>query len=427
MILIRNRLGVGALGWVVLAAAGCASSNDSAVGAAGGGGALSVAGTSGGGAANGGTGPNAGSGGTAPAGAGAGGVGTAGMAGGGGGTGGLAGGGAGMAGGGTTSMGGAGGVGGSMTQAGAAGQGAGGTAPTGQGAWQAGPPLPDTPRAELGVAAIGDVVYAIGGHNNLVTAFDTKTQQWKAMAPLPKNIDHANVAAVGGKIYVVGATFGENTKVGDGDAFLVFDPKLNQWSKIAIMPDGTDRGASGVAVIGTKIYVVGGWKNYGKATTDFSAYDTATDTWEKLPDLPLKRDHLVAGAVGGIVYMIGGRDGTIGGTTGRVDAFDPNNKAAGWTPRKPMITARGGTAGIVLFNQIYVFGGEGNPAQGSNGVYPQTEVYNPATDSWRALANMLVPKHGIYAAEVAGKVYLPGGADHAGGGSPITSMEIFTP
>ncbi|MBC8133459.1 MAG: hypothetical protein H7X95_10805 [Deltaproteobacteria bacterium] len=298
-------------------------------------------------------------------------------------------------------------------------------APTGPGMWLAGTPIPSLARQEVGVAAIGDAVYVIGGYSRLVDAFDTKTGQWRSVAPLPTALDHPNVAAVAGKIYLLGATQAGATVAGDVNTFLVYDGALNQWSRVRPMPVGTDRAGSGVAVIGSKIYIVGGWKSYGNATANVSSYDTATDTWETLPDIVPRRDHLVAGAVAGIVYAIGGRNGTIGTPMGRVDAFDPI--ARSWSTRAPMITPRGGTAAAVVFNRIYVFGGEGNTAAGSNGVFSQTEVYDPVMNAWRALAPMIVPKHGIGAAAVGAKIYLPGGATRQGGNGQVASMEIFSP
>ena len=73
------------------------------------------------------------------------------------------------------------------------------------------------------------------------------------------------------------------------------------------MPAGTQRGASGVAAVGSTIYVAGGYRA-GSAVSDFSAYDTMTDTWTPLVAVPTARDHLTAGAIGGKVYVAGGRN-----------------------------------------------------------------------------------------------------------------------
>jgi N-acetylneuraminic acid mutarotase len=308
---------------------------------------------------------------------------------------------------------------------GTTGSGGGSAAPPGPGTWQTGIPLSSAARQELGVAAIGDTVYAVGGHSKLVDAFDTQNNVWRAVAPLAAALDHPNVAAVAGKIYVVGATEAEKTIPGDVNAFVVYDPAQDRWSKIRPMPAGTERAASGVAVIGTKIYVVGGWKNYGIATSNFSVYDTVSDTWESLPDILPKRDHLIAGAVNGIVYAVGGRNGTITTPMGSVAAFDPATRQ--WSPRASMLVPRGGMAGATLFDQIYVFGGEGNTAAGSNGVFAQTDVFDPLANAWRSLSPMKIAKHGIGAGVVRGKVYLPAGAIKQGGGAPVASMEIFVP
>src|SRR5713226_8180291 len=89
-----------------------------------------------------------------------------------------------------------------------------------------------------------------------------------------------------------------------GDVYR-YDPGTDAWKQLTSMPPGTQRGAGTTAVIGTKIYVAGGYRQGSVA--DFSAYDTATDTWEILPSLSEPRDHLVGGAVGDKVYAIGGR------------------------------------------------------------------------------------------------------------------------
>lgn len=43
-------------------------------------------------------------------------------------------------------------------------------------------------------------------------------------------------------------------------------------------------------------------------------------------------------------------------------------------------------------------------------IFGNVEIYNPATNSWRSLPFMPVPRHGIWAAVIGDKIYLPGGA-----------------
>jgi N-acetylneuraminic acid mutarotase len=89
-----------------------------------------------------------------------------------------------------------------------------------------------------------------------------------------------------------------------------------------------------------------------------------------------------------------------------------------------MPTARGGVASGAVGNEIYVFGGEGNP-NSTTGIFPQVEGYNTVTDSWESLDDMKIPRHGTYAASVGGKVYIPGGGLQEDSGNDNHSTRDF--
>jgi hypothetical protein len=302
----------------------------------------------------------------------------------------------------------------------------GGTPDGSSGIWTSLPPLAAGPRQETGVAALDGKIYVIGGFNlagvvvPTVEAYDPASRAWSTVASFPRPVHHANTAAVGGKIYVVGALI-DATFRAIGDVY-VYDPAANAWSAKASLPAGQERGAGGVAVIGTKIYVAGGLRG-AVSVADFSSYDTSSDTHASLAALAQPTDHLVAGAVEGIVYAIGGRNGGIGGLIGRVAAFDP---AAGiWSEKAPMITPRGGTAAAVVRDRIVVAGGEGNPAS-SSGVFPQTEVFLPATNQWLRLPDMRTPRHGTGGAAIGNTFYVPGGAavQSFGASAEVESIDL---
>ncbi|HTV22401.1 MAG TPA: kelch repeat-containing protein, partial [Polyangiaceae bacterium] len=52
-----------------------------------------------------------------------------------------------------------------------------------------------------------------------------------------------------------------------------------------------------------------------------------------------------------------------------------------------------------------------------SGVFDDIEAYDAATDSWQALPPMLEPRHGLAAAALDGRIYLPGGASAQGFGA----------
>jgi hypothetical protein len=76
-----------------------------------------------------------------------------------------------------------------------------------------------------------------------------------------------------------------------------------------------------------------------------------------------------------------------------------------------MPTARGGTAGGSLDGLVYIAGGE---AFGPSRTFPQVEVYDPATDTWKAAPNLPTPRHGIAVQGLAGLLYVIGGGPEAG-------------
>src|SRR5262245_47524488 len=207
--------------------------------------------------------------------------------------------------------------------------------------WRSLAPLP-SPRQECAVVALNGEVYVIGGFDEQATmvadveVYTPATDSWRSVAPLPAPRHHATAAALDGRIYVVGSLTTDFAARGE---VYVYDPTMDAWTEGTAMPAGTERGGSAVAVVGGTIYVAGGFR--GGAVADFSAYDIRGGVWSPLSPLPAPRDHLVAGSIGGSFYAIGGRDGSITGIDGRVDAFDP---AVGWSQVAPMLTPRGGCA-----------------------------------------------------------------------------------
>jgi N-acetylneuraminic acid mutarotase len=275
--------------------------------------------------------------------------------------------------------------------------------------WQVRTPLP-APRQETAVVALGGRVYVIGGFDinqavvATVEAWDPVADRWSAVAPLPMPTHHVNAAAVGNLVYALGGLrTSAFTAVGDCWAY---DPATDHWSARAAMPTGTQRGASMVGVVGTRIYVAGGFR--GSAVADFAAYDTVADSWTVLPPLPTPRDHGVGGAVGTVMLAIGGRDTTPASHVPRVDAFD--TVAGAWSARAPLPTSRGGAAAGVLDGSVIVAGGEGNPGS-PRGVFAAVEVYNVSHDSWSSLPPMRTPRHGTGGAVVGRTFVVPGGAD----------------
>jgi N-acetylneuraminic acid mutarotase len=295
--------------------------------------------------------------------------------------------------------------------------------------WHALPDVPFAPIQDHAVATLESKVYVLGGFRTDAFAYDTRTQQWSRLAavPAPMGIHHPNVAAVDGRIYVVGTLMrngGPETEATSG-AVWIYDPGSDAWTTGSTMPKPAKwRGASAVAAIGSKIYVAGGYKGRisGTPMPDFQVYDTALDTWQTLPDLPVARDHVMGASVGDIFYVIGGED--TDQVFDRVDIYDP--AAGAWQAGTPMPTARAGAATGVIDGRIIVAGGDDeNP--GESQVFAATESYDPSTDSWTTLDPMPSPRQGIMGLSGTGGVlYVIGGGDVTGG-SVTRTFTAFVP
>ena len=278
------------------------------------------------------------------------------------------------------------------------------------GSWITLAPMTD-PRQEVGTAASNGKIYVVGGlpRTNLVQEYDPQSDTWRFLSPLPIAVDHTAVVPINGKLYVVGG----NTNQGSSNALFEYDPDADQWVQRASMP--TARTSLAAVVITGKIYAVGG---AGATQRELEVYDPASDTWAQLTPMPTGRNHLAAGAIGGRIYVAGGRPGNL--TT--LEIYDPATDS--WSAGSEMITGRSGHAAAVVDEMLYTFGGEGN-ANSPIGIFQEVEVYDPQTDSWKSLNPMPTPRHGIGAAALGNRIYVPAGATQAGGGTQTGRNEAF--
>ena len=177
------------------------------------------------------------------------------------------------------------------------------------------------------------------------------------------------------------------------------------------MPGGTERGASGVAVLDGRIS--GGRRAPGcLGCRCLGFFDPEADAWSPLQPLGVARDHLGAATVGGQVYAVTGRAGGV--LKAALEVLDASSGS--WSRRADILTARGGVAAAELSGRLVVLGGEGNSADPA-GIFHQTESYDPAADGWRSETPMRTGRHGIGAAVVGNRLYVPGGATHEGFGA----------
>ena len=128
------------------------------------------------------------------------------------------------------------------------------------------------------------------------------------------------------------------------------------------------------------------WVSHGYSAGDGVAlriYDIGTDTWTLGPSGAVARSEASGAAVHGKLYVIGGRS-----TIASVEIFDPGPGT--WSAGAPMPTPRSGFGVAVQGTWIHVVGGRTSGSPLGGGQLATHDVYDTVTNSWFALAPLLL-------------------------------------
>ncbi len=217
---------------------------------------------------------------------------------------------------------------------------------------------------------------------------------WTTKAVMPTARYNLAAAVVGGKLYAVG---GYNTGAAATTLNEEYDPAANSWATKSAMP--TARTLLAAAAAGGKLYALAGYNGVDTNLTTNEEYDPAANSWSTKAALSA-RNNLAAVNVGGKLYAVGGYFGGSNLTTN--EEYDPATNS--WTARSAMSTARSGLAAAAVGGKLYAVGGDGGSTLRTN------EEYNPATNSWATRAVMPTARANLAATVVGGKLYAVGGS-----------------
>lgn len=271
-------------------------------------------------------------------------------------------------------------------------------------------------RSAHAVVSTGDAIYALGGTGEGgqpvldVERFDGN--QWRVETRLPgEGLNAPAAAVIGRRIYVIGG-FKTTTNVPSSDV-LVYDIDARTWSTAASLAE--PRGGHAAAVIDGRIHIVGGG-NSRTTLADHSEYDPTANRWTERAPLSRSKGSPAVVAYNGKLYSIGGRSGP--GDFGDVEIYDPASDS--WR-LGPSIEPRG-TAGAALYcGSIYLFGGE---SQARKTTLDEVLRLDPASDSWQLSTPMRTPRNYARAVVYRGAVWLVGGnrnvaMSHSSSGSSL--------
>ena len=116
-----------------------------------------------------------------------------------------------------------------------------------------------------------------------------------------------------------------------------------------------------------KLYAIGGRVdlNFHKNLGANEVYDPKTNNWAKLAPIPTKRSGITSQVLNKKILVFGGESGK--GTFTENEAYNPNTDK--WETLKPMPTGRHGMGSINYKNAIHLFGGGPNPGGGGSNTH----------------------------------------------------------
>jgi N-acetylneuraminic acid mutarotase len=265
-------------------------------------------------------------------------------------------------------------------------------------------------------------VYLFGGHfsNRMgsvtgeVWRFDLSNiasiePAWMQMKSMDIAKGGSRSCVIDDKIYVFGGTSSIGGTLSSAE---VYNTGTNNWSELTPVP--VDLDYTNVGVIDGKIYLAGGWHQPGSGWVTLNttyAYDPITDSWETKKECPKKSGDNASCVLNGKLYLFGGlKDFPYNDASGQKDAlvYDPETDT--WDTLADMIYGRAdGATAWVHDGQIYVFGGLSAISANESQIIGKTEKYDPEENTWTELADMPVPMLYHISLEYEGKLYVFGG------------------
>lgn len=233
---------------------------------------------------------------------------------------------------------------------------------------------------------------------------------WESRAPMPVPRTEVSAAAVGSEVVVLG---GFTIDGGASRRVDAYSPQSDSWRRLPNLPIGVHHA---VAVGGwDRVYVLGGYTATGAVLR--TAFVLQVGRWRALPRMPFPRAAAGAGLAGPRIVVAGGvGDGRRLARNALL--FDLRSRrwsvVPGPTPREHLgVTALAGT--------VYAVGGR-TAGLDTNLLY--FESFRPGDSAWQRLQPVPDPRGGTGAAALAGHVISVGGEEPGGTIAEVLAYRI---
>ena len=277
------------------------------------------------------------------------------------------------------------------------------------------------------LAGTGPMLTVVGGLSasnsslDRVFSLDTTSGQVSNLGTLAAGVHDAAGARLGSSDLLFGG--GTPLTVADTERFAApSGPSPVTASSMGHLPQ--PRSDSSAVTIGSTAYIVGGYDGTRPdpqvlATTDGKRFSVVAS-------LPVPVRYPAVAVLGDKIYVFGGEAITGAGAGSPVDALqivDPGARTAteiGHLPHPLM-----GAAAAVIAGHVYVAGGVGAATSGAGGAdLADVWAFDPATGKLLRAGTLPSPVAFTGVAVVGSRAWLVGGERS---GSPVTSVEMFTP
>lgn len=226
--------------------------------------------------------------------------------------------------------------------------------------------------------------------------------RWSTVAPQPYILNEGQSKVVNGKLYSFGGFDSRKSTFTPTKRAYVYNPERNTWTAIADLPftpTGSTYGGvthAGIATDGTNIYLAGGYisNNAGTGqifgTNQVWRYNVATNTYTKMPNLPVIISAGQMVYLNGKLHYIGGTNASRTTDLGSHYMLDIASGTNTWTNLAPLPNPRHHSGSAVLNGKIFYIGGQ---HKHDADLVPQKDVhmYDPETNTWTQIADLPVP------------------------------------
>lgn len=308
--------------------------------------------------------------------------------------------------------------------------------------------LSGTARSSFGTTQYKNKIYVVGGHQGAehtyppesftgrMTVYDTKQNVWSNLAPRIHPSHGFQVVAFDDYLYAFGGfAYEESTlpKWKSLDVVERYNIRTNTWEVLKnSMP--RKRSSNIVALIGHKVYVMGGWDATPKFDNDIDGifhddidvFDLKAQTWSTLKTkLPKKRRAFNSFVKGDKIYLVGGisEGGSHFALLDDFTVYDTKSETFHELAKLPFATfaPASGTIG----NEAYIFGGMFKTGKWDYEYVPHIYKYDFTAKSWSHTGRYLNEYKGFsQVVEFGGCLGILGGHSYQGNlDKPVDTFE----